>query len=271
MKLFKVLGVSLLLLILLAWLGSKVVEYFVSEVKPDLRDSRRTQIVKKEYPPHEPGAFLVEVAGVPFLIPHAYFRTPNPVPEGKHSELSLQASLPEVGADGWVADKELGWGRWMSVRILPPELYTEKSPEKLFAEQIVYNRLKARRTKKERVPEILQGDFLSIVKHLSGHDLEISDISSLVGTLREKEHYAIARKDRVLGYASCDAFQPKRSPSCSWHWQEPNERLAIIVTFSRKFDPKTFEIVERVRARISKWNANAIKLLGNGQSFLELR
>lgn len=234
---------------------------------PKLQEGRAPQIIPKDYPEHEEGAFLVEVGDVPFLIPHAYFRTRFPVVEGHHPMLSLQASLPGVGEKGWEARKELPSMNWMMLLVMGPG---DRKTDFRYAERVILGYMGVKTSDEALNDEKLRPDIeekYSRVRRLfKGQNNTVREVTRIVRTPSHRDQeYAILSDNRLLGFGQCGRPSPGTYPGCDWYWQSPGDRVLISVTFRRQHEKDTFKIIQQTRARIADWNRRAIELLGYGE------
>jgi len=234
---------------------------------PKLQEGRAPQIIPKDYPEHENGSFLVEVGDVPFLIPHAYFRTRSPVVEGHHPMLSLQASLPSVGENGWEARKELPSMNWMMLLVMGPG---DRETPYRYAERVILGAMGIKTSDEilndEKFRPEIEDKFSRVRKLFKGQNNAVREITDIVrNTDYRSQRYAILSDGRLLGVGRCERPSPGTYPGCDWYWQSPGDRVLISVTFRRQHAKNTFKIIQQTRARVAAWNRRAIELLGYGE------
>lgn len=230
------------------------------------------------YPPHAEDVVLVEVAGVPFLIPRAYFSNPRRVKDGPASELGLHASLPDIGDDGEVVAKELGFGRYLRIGVFPPELYTEMRENRTYPEQVGWNLATGNDLSTFKMTTGLKDiDFrqtwAAFVEANKFRHKEIIDVSIIFGWDRaglpprknRQEYYIAFEKDRLVLFMDCDKPEPGRNQGCWAYYQRPGDRFALRLSFSRTFEREILDMVERVNDRLQAFHADALDLLGSGR------
>ncbi|MBF0251957.1 MAG: hypothetical protein HQL35_15160 [Alphaproteobacteria bacterium] len=219
------------------------------------------------------GHFLMDVAGVPFLVPYDY-ATIQKGQEGPQREIFLRASLPEVGRDGKQAAREkmTGTPRLLQIRMFPPESELTLDPGALIPEQVVKNHITLFQEKRGGMQgpardidfKARWDDFAAAHKDADG---ELVDATALLGwdtkgtpaSAFHKRVFVAFSKGRVVAFANCDTPRPGTFPGCWTYYQGPEDRFAFNFTYAIEHQDRTVDIARKVTALMNSFNEAAIR------------
>lgn len=225
--------------------------------------------------PRVAGHAYIEVNGVPFLIPHAYFRGRGR--DGVQSELALIASLPGVGIDGKNAVQEWAQGspRLLMIGVYHPRSQTKMAEGNLFPEQIAENLLnlfeRSQKQYKTHARDIdIRKAWAAFVQNNAHKNNEIIDASELIGwnstetppEKRLKRSYVAFSKGRIILEGWCDKPQPNKdvSSNCWMHYQQPGDIFATQLIFSLEHLPDTLLIARQLSAKLTQFHEAALSI-----------
>jgi|GEM_PF-3764793 len=222
---------------------------------------------------------LVEIESIPFLIPDGYFESrvrddPLVLPE-----LSIHASLPDIGADGATVEPPPGFGDYLMIGMHPPARYTDMNRELVFVPPLVEPlhteiqfesalSMKVRLNQTGSDLEQAASDFLRRNRLSAGEVLEISYFFFSYSPERDsKRYFVVFSESRLVLRMRCDNPAPGTYPSCWVNAHFPNYPFSLTLIFDASYRDEAYLIAQRVYAMFDKFNAAAIDQLGGAAKF----